>query len=100
MCAHAGVPAPRKEIAVQKLDLSKEHGSPRSMSGIKAGQRLYASALTALERQRTFTSQYIQVLQHIPAHRFMSMHDKHEGQQAPLTDHNDTYNIPRDFRTM
>ena len=59
------------------------------MSGIRAGQRLYASALTALERQRTFTSQYIQVLQHVSAHLFMSMHDKHEAQRAPLTDHND-----------
>ena len=59
------------------------------MSGIRAGQRLHASALTALERQRTFTSQYIQVLQHNLAHLFMSMHDKHEAQHAPLTDHND-----------
>lgn len=61
------------------------------MSGIKAGQRLYASALNALERQRTFTSQYIQVLQNILAHLFMSMHDEHEAQQAPLTDYNDRY---------
>lgn len=43
-------------------NLSKEPDQLKSTSSIRAGQRLYASALELLEKQQSLTSSYIQVL--------------------------------------